>query len=619
MERLDYNEIWDGICNRVKNYEEVDAKQVVAFFSRLHLQAFSMGFILLTADNEFIKSWIEKNYLTLIGRALVDIYGQEFMVEIVVDEAGAPAMPTPVSTAPAAAAAPVTQAPVPSTNAPSAAPAPAAIQPEPVATALQTAVSSAQTAEHTTVSTAPATMPDATDNETAGKTTIDEQATAPATTVLGATPAEPAAETAPGADSPQVAGGKELPSSLVMAMERARAASRAAGAAEPKPVPTVPAQRPAARPAPAPAAQDQADNHLTRPVSNLTFSNYVIGNSNRMAYEMALGVADKPGQPQLNPLFIYGKSGVGKTHLLRAIQNHINETFNKNGTVLKTVYVDSTEFINDYANASADHSQEKASFKNFKKNYENADVLLIDDVQSFQGKTQTLEIIFELFNSLTSAGKQVVMSADIAPKNIDIDERYTSRFNQGATFDIQAPEVETKQAIVAAFIQEYRDKEGFTGDIPANVQEYIAENSSANIRELKSAVTKVIYEMIYNHRDSIDVDDVSRLLANHFSGGKTKRLTAADIQREVEAFYQVSHADLISKKRSRSIAYPRQMGMYLCRQLLDNNAYQRIGDEFGKKDHTTVMHSVGLIETKAKENKEVREEIDILIKRIREQ
>lgn len=613
MQRLDYNEIWDGICNQVKSYEEVDAKQVVAFFSRLHLQAFSMGFILLTADNEFIKSWIEKNYITLISRALVDIYGQEFMVEIVVDEAGAPAVPAPAPVArPTEPATPPATVPTtPVIPQPMPAPAPElADEPKPdqpesgTETAVTTAGKAAPTDEESAASPAQTPITAGTEDTRSAANGVPETNTAPA-----ATPAEPAA--APGE--------KELPSSLIMAMERAREASRAAEAAEPRPARTAPPKPAASRPQPVAEPPSQADNHLTRPVSNLTFSNYVIGNSNRMAYEMALAVADKPGQPQLNPLFIYGKSGVGKTHLLRAIQNHINETFNKNGTVLKTVYVDSTEFINDYANASADHSQEKSSFKNFKKNYENADVLLIDDVQSFQGKTQTLEIIFELFNSLTSAGKQVVMSADIAPKNIDIDERYTSRFNQGATFDIQAPEVETKQAIVAAFIQEYRDKEQFTGDIPADVQEYIAENSSANIRELKSAVTKVIYEMIYNHRDRIDVDDVSRLLANHFSGGKTKRLTAADIQREVEAFYQVSHADLISKKRSRSIAYPRQMGMYLCRQLLDNNAYQRIGDEFGKKDHTTVMHSVGLIETKAKENKEVREEIDILIKRIREQ
>lgn len=548
MQNLDYDEIWDRIFNQIKSYGEVDPNQLTAFFSRLHLQAFSSGFIMLTADNEFIKNWIERNYLTLINRALEDLYHEKFVVSIEVDESeamryGDPAMGVGAAAQQAATNQPSAKPQVPM-QAPVAAPAGARTTPMPAAP------QAAKTAAQMPGQTAPhMVMP-------AGQPQTNTQMT-------------------------QAAGQGQSP---------------AAAANEP--------------------AQSTQENHLTRTVSNLTFENYVIGNSNRMAYSMALAVAEHPGMPHLNPLFIYGKSGVGKTHLLRAIQNHINETSNG---FLKTVYVDSTEFINDYANASADHSQEKASFKNFKRNYEDADVLLIDDVQSFQGKTQTLEIIFQLFNSLTSAGKQVVMSADIAPKNIDIDERYTSRFNQGATFDIQAPEIETKRAIVSAFIKEYREsEERFDLDIPDEVQEYVAENSSSNIRELKSAVTKIIYQMVYTQKKTITIDEVAVILKNHFSGGKTKRLTIADIQKEVESFYRVSHEDLISKKRNRSIAHPRQVAMYLCRQLLDNNAYQRIGDEFGKKDHTTVMHSVELIETKAKENKEIREEIDILLKRIRE-
>lgn len=548
MQNLDYDEIWDRIFNQIKSYGEVDPNQLTAFFSRLHLQAFSSGFIMLTADNEFIKNWIERNYLTLINRALEDLYHEKFVVSIEVDESEAMRYGDPSMGVGAAAQ----QA---ATNQPSAKP------------------------------QAPIQAP------------VGAPAGAPNTPMPAAPQAAETAAQAPGQTAPHMVVPAGQPqNNTQMTQAAGQGQSPAAAANEP--------------------AQSTQENHLTRTVSNLTFENYVIGNSNRMAYSMALAVAEHPGMPHLNPLFIYGKSGVGKTHLLRAIQNHINETSNG---FLKTVYVDSTEFINDYANASADHSQEKASFKNFKRNYEDADVLLIDDVQSFQGKTQTLEIIFQLFNSLTSAGKQVVMSADIAPKNIDIDERYTSRFNQGATFDIQAPEIETKRAIVSAFIKEYREsEERFDLDIPDEVQEYVAENSSSNIRELKSAVTKIIYQMVYTQKKTITIDEVAVILKNHFSGGKTKRLTIADIQKEVESFYRVSHEDLISKKRNRSIAHPRQVAMYLCRQLLDNNAYQRIGDEFGKKDHTTVMHSVELIETKAKENKEIREEIDILLKRIRE-
>lgn len=548
MQNLDYDEIWDRIFNQIKSYGEVDPNQLTAFFSRLHLQAFSSGFIMLTADNEFIKNWIERNYLTLINRALEDLYHEKFVVSIEVDESEAMRYGDPAMGVGAAAQQAATNQPSAKPQAP-----------------MQAPVAASAGAPSTPMPAAP-------------------QAAETAAQAIGQTAPHmviPAGQPQNNTQMTQAAGQEQSP---------------AAAANEP--------------------AQSTQENHLTRTVSNLTFENYVIGNSNRMAYSMALAVAEHPGMPHLNPLFIYGKSGVGKTHLLRAIQNHINETSNG---FLKTVYVDSTEFINDYANASADHSQEKASFKNFKRNYEDADVLLIDDVQSFQGKTQTLEIIFQLFNSLTSAGKQVVMSADIAPKNIDIDERYTSRFNQGATFDIQAPEIETKRAIVSAFIKEYREsEERFDLDIPDEVQEYVAENSSSNIRELKSAVTKIIYQMVYTQKKTITIDEVAVILKNHFSGGKTKRLTIADIQKEVESFYRVSHEDLISKKRNRSIAHPRQVAMYLCRQLLDNNAYQRIGDEFGKKDHTTVMHSVELIETKAKENKEIREEIDILLKRIRE-
>lgn len=578
MQNLDYDDIWDHIFNQIKGYGEVDPNQLTAFFSRLHLQAFSTGFIMLTADNEFIKNWIERNYLGLINRALTDLYQQEFMVNIVVDEAEAARHGNPaLGVTPAATAA---------------APSPAApAQAAPLAPAPGTAPSAP-------TPTAPSAQPAPVAPQT---TALNPTTPAPSGVAAAFAAARAAAQAAAPAASPA----QTMPIQGAPAAQPAMPASTAQAAAQPGTL-----QQPGAAP------QSTQENHLTRTISNLTFENYVIGNSNRMAYSMALAVAEKPGMPHLNPLFIYGKSGVGKTHLLRAIQNRINASTNG---FLKTVYVNSTEFINDYANASADHSQEKASFKNFKKNYEDADVLLIDDVQSFQGKTQTLEIIFQLFNSLTSAGKQVVMSADIAPKNIDIDERYTSRFNQGATFDIQAPEIETKHAIVTAFIKEYQESENrYDLVIPDEVQEYIAENSSSNIRELKSAVTKIIYQMIYTQKTDITTDEVAVILENHFSGGKTKRLTVGDIQKEVESFYRVSHEDLISKKRNRSIAHPRQVAMYLCRQLLDNNAYQRIGDEFGKKDHTTVMHSVQLIETKAKENKEVREEIDIIIKRIRE-
>ena len=163
------------------------------------------------------------------------------------------------------------------------------------------------------------------------------------------------------------------------------------------------------------------------PSSTLTFENFVIGDSNRMAYSMALNVAEQPGHGPLNPLFIYGKSGLGKTHLMFAIQNYIRETQPQ----LRTVYVDSSDMLTDYMEAGAAHDKEKSSYKNFKARYEVADVLLIDDIQYLQGKKQTLDIVFQIFNSLINQRKQIILSADRAPKNIDIDERYHSRFKIG--------------------------------------------------------------------------------------------------------------------------------------------------------------------------------------------
>jgi chromosomal replication initiator protein len=332
-----------------------------------------------------------------------------------------------------------------------------------------------------------------------------------------------------------------------------------------------------------------------------------------MAYSMAVSVAEIPGKVHQNPFFIYGKSGLGKTHLLRAIQNYLYETLPE----LKTVYVEAAELLNDYTEAIVAHDKEKSSYKKFKTRYEEADVLLIDDVQSLQGKKQTLEIVFQIFNKLITLGKQVVLSADRAPKNIDIDERYITRFNSGVTLDIQPPEIETKLGIVKSFIKEYKESEGNSSfEIPEEVKIYIAESSSSNIRELKSAVTKVISQMIFFNQPYISLEEVSRLLDNHFSGGASKRLAVSDIQTEVENYYKISHADLVGKKRTRNIIYARQIGIYLCRQMLDI-PYNDIGKKFNR-DHSTVMYSVANVEEKLKESRGLREELENLRRLIRD-
>ena len=350
------------------------------------------------------------------------------------------------------------------------------------------------------------------------------------------------------------------------------------------------------------------------PSSSLTFESFVIGESNRMAYSMAVAVAEEPGKRPLNPLFIYGKSGLGKTHLMRAIQNYIIETQPN----LKTIYVDSNDFLSGYVEASVSHDKEKSSFKKFKTKYEEADVLLIDDIQFLQGKEQTLNIVFEIFNSLVNEGKQVVLSADRAPKNITMDERYQSRFNSGGTIDIQPPELETKLGVIKNFVKEYRRTSG-QDDVylPEEIERHIAEISSSNIRELQSAVTIVIYAMYAFDKREITTEEVSRLLENHFSGGIMKKLDVADIQKEVERYYGVSHADLIGQKRSRDITYARQVAIYLCRHMLDI-PYNVIAKNFGGRDHTTIMYSVTKLEDKMKESRDLREEMENIKHRIRE-
>lgn len=572
MDSEKLNEQWYGVCAQVKSYPSIDASQVDAFFSRLEPQAMSEGFLMLTADNDFIKTWVEQNYLDVIKQALFDLRGNPYTVALAVD-------PTQEQRKAAQAAAPA------STPAPQASSYP------------ETGAFSAPAMTQT-----PARRPydqevssfSPTSRET-DRGTMNSFSPAPATSAPGHQPAPAYGHPYSGAAPQPVA----APSPYMPSYDESSLVDHYS--------PEAPAAREGG------SAATSGGNRSANPSSTLTFGNYVIGDSNRMAYSMSVEVAESPGRTPLNPLFLYGKSGLGKTHLMRAIQNYVEETRPN----LRTVYVDSADFLSRYTEAAQAHDREKASFKNFKTYYEEADVLLIDDVQYLQGKSQTLDIVFQLFNTLTNQGKQVVLSADRAPKNIDIDERYTSRFNGGGVIEINPPEIETKLGIVKSFINNYSQDEGFGHfEVSDEVQLYIAENSSSNIRELKSAVTKVIYQMTLSEQADMTIEEVRLLLQNHFSGGASRNLAVSDIQREVESFFKVSHNDLVGPKRARSIVYPRQIAIYLCRQLLDL-PYQDIGLKFNR-DHTTAMHSVSMVEEMMKKDRGVQEEIEALRKRIRE-
>lgn len=574
------NEKWDEVYRHVKTYDNLDLSQVDAFFPLLKPQAMSDGFLMLTTNNDFIKSWVERRYLDIIKRALLDLYGLPYTVLVEVDPTQA--KPAERQTESPAAAGTKT-----------------------------TSMQESSSAGGPTAQAAP------------GWTEPALAQTAAAQQNASACPSE-------GAANPHMSGGCAYPATAradgaAGIIQEASGSSRADAGFnrndfEPaydnhRGQETLKEQLDRTFPQPDYARTSAGGNHETAegPASALTFENFVVGESNRMAYSMAVSVAETPGSGPLNPLFIYGKSGLGKTHLMRAIQNYIGET----QPYLRTVYVDSAELLSDYMEAGAAHDKEKTSYKNFKTRYEEADVLLIDDIQYLQGKKQTLDIVFQIFNKLTNQGKQIILSADRAPKNIDIDERYHSRFNQGGTIDIQPPEIETKLGIVKIFINEYRRNEA-TGDfsIPEDIQMYIAENSSSNIRELKSAVTKVIYQMTFFRQHDLTVSDVRTLLENHFSGGSSKNLTIEDIQREVEDYYKVKHADLVGKSRERKISHPRQVAIYLCRYLLDV-PYNDIGKKFNR-DHSTAMSSVSKIEKAIQKERDVMEEIETLKQIIRE-
>ncbi len=600
-------ENWNAVCDRVKSYPGIDPSQVNAFFSRLQPQAMSEGFLMLTADNDFIRSWIERHYHSSITQALTDLFNVPFTVIIEVDpNQAANAAPASGSTganvAPAASAASASAATPVGAAAGTMHPANQAPAQVPAAGSAMSASGSAQ---------APAMA-------SAANTSVPRQVPAGIAADVsagnrGAVPSESAFDSAAPQAAPEPASAIDAAAAVnPLPSYGAPAAVGTAGTA----VPISSAAAAAVDPSPAceaSGAEEQEQTQQERPTSTLTFENFVIGDSNRMAYSMAVNVAELPGKTPLNPLFIYGKSGLGKTHLMRAIQNYICET----QPYLRTVYVDSAELLSDYMDASAAHDKEKSSYRNFKTHYEDADVLLIDDIQYLQGKKQTLDIVFQIFNKLISQGKQIVLSADRAPKNIDIDERYHSRFNQGGTIDIQPPEVETKLGIVRSFIDEYRTTEG--GEyfsVPEDIQEYIAENSSSNIRELKSAVTKVIYQMTYFNNPHITVGEVRTLLENHFSGGNSRNLTVEDIQKEVETFFKIKHSDLVGKSRTRNVAYARHIAIYLCRTLLDL-PFGEVGKRFNR-DHSTVMHSVATVENMMKNSREVQEELEALKQIIRE-
>ena len=333
-----------------------------------------------------------------------------------------------------------------------------------------------------------------------------------------------------------------------------------------------------------------------------TFDLFVIGSSNRFAHAAALAVAEAPAQAY-NPLFIYGGTGLGKTHLLQAVGQYVGE----HGNGLTARYVTSETFMNDFINSLRDKRIE-----GFKHRYRAYDVLLVDDIQFLEGKERIQEEFFHTFNSLYEAGRQIVISSDRPPKEIaTLEERLRSRFEWGLITDIQPPDLETRIAILRK-----KEKTDRIHVPDPDVLTYVAERVTTNIRELEGALTRVVAFSSLTGRP-MTVELAEDVLKDVFPQGQSVEISIRRIQETVSERFGMTVNELCSAKRSQSIAYPRQVAMYLSRALTDSSL-PKIGKEFGGRDHTTVMHANAKIEGMIREDRSVYNLVQELTARIKQ-
>ncbi|GAB2536957.1 chromosomal replication initiator protein DnaA [Gracilibacillus alcaliphilus] len=330
-----------------------------------------------------------------------------------------------------------------------------------------------------------------------------------------------------------------------------------------------------------------------------TFETFVIGSGNRFAHAASLAVAEAPAKAY-NPLFIYGGVGLGKTHLMHAIGHYVLE----HNPEAKVVYLSSEKFTNEFINSIRDNKT-----VNFRNKYRNVDVLLIDDIQFLAGKEQTQEEFFHTFNTLHEENKQIIISSDRPPKEIPtLEDRLRSRFEWGLITDITPPDLETRIAI----LRKKAKAEGL--DIPNEVMLYIANQIDTNIRELEGALIRVVaYSSLINQ--DIDASLAAEALKDIIPTSRPRVITIPHIQEEVGKRYNVKLEEFSAKKRTKSIAFPRQIAMYLSRELTDFSL-PKIGEEFGGRDHTTVIHAhekisklLGTDELLSKEIEEIKEQL----------
>ena len=355
-------------------------------------------------------------------------------------------------------------------------------------------------------------------------------------------------------------------------------------------------------------AKKPAGNASKYPFLNprYTFDTFVVGNNNSLAHAASLAVAENPAEVY-NPLFIYGGVGLGKTHLMHSIAHYILDQ----NPAAKVLYVTSETFTNELIEAIRNRA-DTSSIAEFRKKYRNIDVLLIDDIQFIIGKESTQEEFFHTFNTLHESKKQIIISSDKPPKEFEtLEERLRSRFEWGLPVDIQSPDYETRMAIL-------KKKEELDGlSIDNEVMKYIATNIKYNIRELEGALTKIVALSRLKNTE-VNVVLAEEALKDLISPNNKKDITVELISDIISEHFNITGSDIVSSKKSRNIAYPRQICMYLCRDLTDLSL-KEIGKKLGDRDHTTVLHGIDKIQNDLLSDSSLQNTVEVLKKKINPQ
>ena len=340
---------------------------------------------------------------------------------------------------------------------------------------------------------------------------------------------------------------------------------------------------------------------------DFTFSNFIVGSSNRFAFTASMAVAEKPGKAY-NPLFLYGKSGVGKTHLMYSIGNFIVENSD-----LKVLYISSEKFVNDFINAV--RYNDKGNYDKveaFKSKYRDIDVLLIDDIQFLGTATKGQEEFFHTFNELYNEGKQIIIASDRSVDDLKmLENRLLTRFNWGLTANITPPDFELRVNIIERKIAFQESAK----DVPKEVIDYIANNFASDVRQLEGAITRVFAYALMMNKGNVDLDTAIDALKDQLTDRSVYKNDVHRIQTVVCDYFKITIDDLKGKKRSQNINYPRQVAIYLCRTMA-NESFPKIGTYFGGRDHSTIMSSYKKIEGDLKNNDQLKIVINDLKRRL---